>query len=383
MQCYCYLSYLLLTDAVIALPPSLSLSSTVPWLQPPIHSCGVLESHICLTAIHQCAHTQDLAPIERDDISWSYIAATRLFDLTMFITIWHRETGGHKRHVDAPLLGGLLATIERLPLYLLLSHFFLLSYKTLFQVLITDIFAASSAMYVISRLEPKRPSFFPAPYDNKLDVFATDRTKLETISYGIGLSTFINALYSYISERTFLGDFIRNNVQENEIPAYLSAHKPALAEALAHPTYIIPILRSSISPLSMPEHISHALPLSILVTILSLIYLPQKSPLNIAALVGMFVLPSNALHVYNLLPINGTAAIAIALENALRASTAAYIIAWITDDWRRPLAHARAAARRGSVRGDPEVVLKDVTQADADEIYIVEKNSVTVRRTIS
>lgn len=300
----------------------------------------------------------------------------------MFIVIWRRETGGHKRHVDAPILGGLLASIERLPLYLLLSHFFLLGYKTLFQVLLTDIFSSSSAMYVISRMEAKRPSFFPTPTSSlsSLSDLFKDRTKLETVSYGIGLSTLINALYSYVSEHAFLGEFIRNNVLENEIPAYLSAMKPALSEALAHPTYTIPILRSVLEPLSMPEHISHALPLSLLVSALSLIYLPQKSPLHLAGLVGLFVLPSNALSVYNLLPIKGTAAIAIGLENALRASTAAYIIAWITDDWRRPLANRIAYDR---TKGNPEVVLKDVTQADADEIYIVEKNSVTVRKTIS
>lgn len=341
--------------------------------------------------IHSLIHTlctplqyeQNLAPIERDDISWSYIAATRLFDLAMFITLWRRETGGHRRHVDAPVLGGLLSAIERLPLYLLLSHFFLLGYKTLFQVLLTDIFSSSAAMYVISRMEPKRPSFFPTPtsrISSIMDLFK-DRTKLETISYGIGLSTLINALYSYISEHAFLGQFIRDNVMENEIPAYLSAMKPALAEALHHPTYTIPILRSHLEPLSMPEHISHALPLSILVTALCLIYLPQKSPLNLAGLVAVYILPSNALSVYNLLPIKGTAAIAIGLENALRAATAAYIIAWITEDWRRPLAVKHD--NHHAAKGDPAVILKDITQADADEIYIVEKNSVTVRRTLS
>lgn len=301
----------------------------------------------------------------------------------MFIALWRRETGGHRRHVDAPVLGGLLSSIERLPLYLLLSHFFLLSYKTLFQVLLTDIFSSSVAMYVISRMEPKRPSFFPVPTSritSITDLFK-DRTKLETITYGIGLSTLINALYSYISEHAFLGQFIRDNVLENEIPAYLSSMKPALHEALQHPTYTIPILRSHLEPLSMPEHIAHALPLSVLVTSLCLIYLPQKSPLNLAGLVAMYVLPSNSLWVYNLLPIKGTAAVAIGLENALRASTAAYIIAWITEDWRRPLAVKHN--QNLLTTGDPTVILKDVTQADADEIYIVEKNSVTVRRTIS
>lgn len=310
----------------------------------------------------------------------------------MFIIIWRRETGGHKRHVDAPVLGGLLSSIERLPLYLLLSHFFLLSYKTLFQVLITDIFSSASAMYVISRMEPKRPSFFPTPtstISSFSDLFnfnlsnETSRTKLETITYGIGLSTLINALYSYISEHAFLGQFIRDNVLENEIPAYLSAMKPALSEALAHPTYTIPILRSALEPLSMPEHILQALPLSLLVTGLSLVYLPQKSPLHLAGLVATFIFPSNTLHVYNLLPIKGTAAIAIGAENALRAATASWIIAWITEDWRRPLAVKHNSHKLLNAKGDPEVVLKDVTQADVDEIYIVEKNSVTVRKTIS
>lgn len=332
-------------------------------------------------------YPKNLAPIERNDISWSYIAATRLFDLAMFITLWRRETGGHRRHVDAPILGGLLSSIERLPLYLLLSHFFLLSYKTLFQVLITDIFSSSAAMYVISRMEPKRPSFFPVPTSriSSISDLFKDRTKLETISYGIGLSTLLNALYSYVSEHAFLGSFIRENVLENEIPAYLSSFKPALSEILQHPTYTIPILRSHLEPLTMPEHILHSLPLSILIAILSLIYLPQKSPLNLASLIAIYVLPSNSLSVYNLLPINGKAAISIGLENSLKSFISAFIIAWITEDWRRPLAvkHISAANISHTTKGDPTVILKDVTQADADEIYIVEKNSVTVRKTIS
>lgn len=131
----------------------------------------------------------------------------------------------------------------------------------------------------------------------------------------------------------------------------------------------------------MPEHISHALPLSLLVAALCLVYLPQKSPLNLAGLVAIYVLPSNALSVYNLLPIRGIAAIAIGAENALRAATAAYITAWITEDWRRPLAVKSATQPR--IKGDPSVILKDVTEADAEEIYIVEKNSVTVRKTLS
>lgn len=351
------------------------LSSTCPY-----YACNSI-----LNSIHWLIHTyttisKNLAPIERNDIAWSYIAATRLWDLALFIVIWRRETGGHRRRVDAPLLGAVLSSIERVPLYLLLSHFFLLGYKTLFQVFITDIFAASSAMYVISKLEPKKPSFYPSPASSEtsslFDVLK-DRTKLETITYGIGLSTLINALYSYISEHAFLGQFIRDNVLENEIPAYLSSLKPALSEALANPTIAIPILRSATSPLSMPEHISHALPLSLLITTLTLVYLPQKSPLSLAGLVALLVFPSNALSVFNLLPIQMSAAVAIGAENALRAATAAYIVAWITEDWRRPY------QTHGQAVGRPDVILKDVTQAGGDEIYIVEKDSVTIRRNVS
>ena len=175
--------------------------------------------------------SQNLAPIERDDVSWSWIAAVRVVELVTAIYIWHRESGGHKRKSDAPLLGVLLQLVSRVPLYLLLSHHFLLSFKTLFQVLITDTCAASAALWVISKIEPKAATFFASPTADSPVKTAT-RSRLEMIFYAIGLSTTVNALYSYVDERVFMQDFIRKNVLQLEIPAYLSAMKPSFAFAM-------------------------------------------------------------------------------------------------------------------------------------------------------
>lgn len=308
---------------------------------------------------------QNLAPIERNDVSWSWIAAVRVLDLVTYIYIWHRETGGHKHKTDAPLLGALLQSISRVPLYLLISHHFLLSTKTLGQVFITDIFAYSAALWIISKIEPKAPAFFKHPSSDAPIATAT-RDKLEMLAYALGLSTTVNALYSYIAERAFMQKLIRDNVLEHEIPAFLSAARPSFAYAMQHPTIAIPVLRSALSPMSMPAHLLHAVPLAVTTLLLSFFYLPQKSPSNLAFLVFLLVAPSNALSTFNLLPVSFNASLLIGLDNGWKAAVAAYITAWATEDWRRPGVLAR------------QRVLKDVTQGTGD-VVLVGKDSVTFR----
>lgn len=320
---------------------------------------------------------ENLGPLERSDISYGYILGVRLIDLVAAIYVWRREAGGHRARADAPLLGMLLSLVSRVPLYLLLSHHFLLSYKTLSQLLVTDVFASAVAMWIISQVEPKRTSFFRAPPGQNsplgLDVARirsspAERSKLEMAFYALGTATLANALYSYIAERAYLTELIRRNVVETHIPAYLSALKPAAAEAMAHPTIAVPILRSAIQPLSMPAHLVHALPLSLGIAALALVYLPQKAPAGLAALLFALVAPSNALTVYNLLPVKFEAASTIGIENGFKAAAVAYILAWVTDDWRRP-------------GGKANSTLKEVSSVPSETV-IVGKDSITFRETL-
>jgi len=320
----------------------------------------------------------NLAPIERDDISWQWIAATRLWDLTLAIYVWSRETGGHRTKTDAPLLGCLLSMLSRVPLYLVLSHHFLLSPKTLFQVLVTDLFASSAALYVISKVEPKHPAFFPSPLVTAPAVdtdptIAGSQSKSEMIGYAIAIGTSINALYSYIAERAFMQQWIRKNVLELQVPAYLSAMKPSFAHAMKNPSIAIPVLRSDATPMTMPSHLLHNLALPILTLLLALFYLPQKSPAYLALLAFIVVAPTNALSSYNLLPLKLEAATAIGLDSGLKAAVAAFVSAWVTDDWRRPNNRA-AGARTGRSAGGS---LKDVTAGGQNDVVIVDKNSIT------
>ena len=323
--------------------------------------------------------TQNLAPLERSDISYGYILGVRLIDLVAAIYVWRREAGGHRARADAPLLGMLLSLVSRVPLYLLLSHHFLLSYKTLSQLLVTDVFASAVAMWIISQVEPKRTSFFRAPPGHgpdsliNLDVARlrsspAERSKLEMAFYAVGTATLANALYSYIAERAYLTELIRRNVVETHIPAYLSALKPAAAEAMAHPTIAVPILRSAMQPLTMPAHLVHAIPLSLGIAALALVYLPQKAPAGLAALVFALVAPSNALTVYNILPVKFEAASTIGIEIGFKAAAVAYILAWITDDWRRP-------------GGKANSTLKEVSDVPSETV-IVGKDSITFRETL-
>lgn len=79
--------------------------------------------------------------------------------------------------------------------------------------------------------------------------------------------------------------------------------------------------------------------------------------------------PSNALSVFNLLPLKAEASNAIGLDHGFKAALAAYIVAWATEDWRRPGRFVKQA------------VLKDVTDGTGN-LTIVEKESVTFRREV-
>jgi hypothetical protein len=289
----------------------------------------------------------------------------------MAIYIWRREAGGHRARVDAPLLGILLSLTSRVPLYLLLGHHFLLSTKTLAQILLTDTFAGAAAMFVISKMEPKRPSFYPGPAGHSsLFGLLRDKSKAEMLFYALGLSTLLTALYSYIAERQFMQALIRSNVLEHSIPAYLSSLKPAFAEAIAHPTIAVPVLRSSATPMSMPAHLLHSLALPICLAILGIVYLPQKSPEGLAGLAFLLTAPSNALAVFNLLPVTRKASAAIGLDHGFKAALAAYLVSWATEEWRRPNLVRKAQG-----------LLKDVTQNVQEEV-IVEKDSITFRERV-
>lgn len=188
--------------------------------------------------------------------------------------------------------------------------------------------------------------------------------------YAIGIATSANALYSYVAERLYLQDMIRKNVLEHSVPAYLSSLQPSMAEAMAHPTVAIPILRSALESMSMPQHVLYALPLTLLLTVLSLFVLPQKSPNQLAFLSFLLVAPSNALSVFNLLPIKAEASTTIGIENGFKAAVVAYIVSQTLDEWRRP----------GAVKseGQEPGVIKDVSD-QASGVVIVDGDSVTFR----
>ncbi|KAL7008752.1 hypothetical protein EMMF5_001498 [Cystobasidiomycetes sp. EMM_F5] len=314
---------------------------------------------------------RELAPIERDDVSYLYIVAIRLWDLTLAVYVWSRETNGHKRRADAPFLGVLLCLLARVPLYLLLSHHFLLSHKTLGQVLVTDIFASSAALWNISKIEPKAPAFFKSP-SSESPIQSATRSRVEMAFYAIGISTFINALFGYISERMYLQSMIRNNVLDVQMPAYLSAAAPSFAEALKHPSIAVPILRSAVTPQSMPTHILSALPLSLISLVLGLLYLPKKSPASLAGLAFLLTAPTNALSTFNLLPIKPLASAVIGLENGTKAAIAAFVVAWATEEWRKPATTYSSSST---------AVLKDVS-GDVDELIVVSDDTVTITERI-
>ena len=119
----------------------------------------------------------------------------------------------------------------------------------------------------------------------------------------------------------------------------------------------------------MPTHILSAVPLALVTLLLVVLYMPKKSPTALAGLAFLLTAPSNALSTFNLLPIKPVASAIIGLENGLKAALAAYIISWVTEEWRR---------------GQIATVLKDISKGgQGDSQIVVTEDSVIFREKLA
>ena len=119
----------------------------------------------------------------------------------------------------------------------------------------------------------------------------------------------------------------------------------------------------------MPTHILSAIPLALVTLLLVVLYMPKKSPAALAGLAFLLTAPSNALSTFNLLPIKPVASAIIGLENGAKAALAAYIISWVTEEWRR---------------GQLATVLKDISKGGhGDQQIVVTEDSVIFREKLA
>lgn len=61
---------------------------------------------------------------------------------------------------------------------------------------------------------------------------SNNKRTLEMLAYAVCLPTGMNAVYSYLAERVFMQDFIRNNVLVREMPAYLGGLGKGFSEIM-------------------------------------------------------------------------------------------------------------------------------------------------------
>jgi len=275
--------------------------------------------------------SETLAPIERDDVSWLYIALTKAIDLAM--AVWVYQSEGSK--FDAPLLGVLLTMIGRPTLYQFFHHHFLLSTKTMSEVLLTDATAGAAALFVLSSLLPSPATFRPQPvawFKRHLN-FAS----FQSIGVALGLGALSSALIEFVSDRTFLHQTMKAGLLEHSIPSYFAASRPASAWALAHPLVAIPTLRTNFDPLNMADAITRSLPFTISFLVLALFVIPQLPTRKLATVVFLLTTPAAFFTLWNILPVTAWSSGVAALVMGLRQALVASIMAWVLADLRRPV----------------------------------------------
>jgi hypothetical protein len=239
-------------------------------------------------------------------------------------------------HLTA-LLGILLASISRIPAYVTAHHNFLVSTTTLTQVYLTDLFANAAAFGTISSLAPRQPAFRrPQSVIGRLDFNAFASWFL-----GIALATFTSALVGYLADHVYLYGLVKRSVLDVSVPAYFSANRPPFTVAQKHPLVPVPILRSDVAPLRMPEQLVYALPLSILLSTLVLFVLPHAPNKLLAGIAALLTFTSTTLTLWNIFPVRFPCAISVGLDVALRSAASVAIIAWVLEDVRRPLKDAK------------------------------------------
>ena len=174
----------------------------------------------------------------------------------------------------------LLTVISRPPLYLFAHHYFLLSSKTLYEVLSmgaprtlasiwqslsgwTDLFAYGAAAWAISQLQPRKPTFRRQPIHF---LRSLSSASLQSAGLAIVLGTLVSALVLFVTDRLGLQGVIRRGVEERAVPAFLAPSRYNFAFANRHPTLPVPIIRSDLTGLSMRQALMYSAPLSVRVS---------------------------------------------------------------------------------------------------------------------
>lgn len=148
-----------------------------------------------------------------------------------------------------------------------------------------------------------------------------------------GLATTLGAFTAYIIEHTEGMEFVKNNVFELEVPAYLAKDTMTAAQMMAHPLVTIPSLRSFLTPHKMKTHILHSFLESIFAVPLVSI-LPALDPLELSILAFALIAPASTFLLWDVLPIYFKGAVGVGLTLALRGAVTAWVTAWVLEELR-------------------------------------------------
>ncbi|GAA5935350.1 uncharacterized protein JCM15063_001007 [Sporobolomyces koalae] len=273
----------------------------------------------------------NLAPIERDSVTWRWIFITRIWEMCLVSYVWKRVRGGLKR--EGALFGLVYALVSRSGLYMFEHSYFLLSSGAPLRLLLIDSLAFLVTLYWL-------PTFHPSPPSARAPLGLLKRLELDPALFwnlflAAGLSTFVSAFGSYAIERLGGSQFVKENVWDVEIPAYLLKDQLTSSQMMEHPTIRVPTLRHT-PPLTMSAHLLHAF-LSTLPLLALSSFLPTLSPLAIGALSFLIIsIPSTTL-LNDIFPIKLEAAAGVGATLGLKGLVGSGIVSWVIEQLRNSL----------------------------------------------
>ncbi|GAA5946799.1 hypothetical protein JCM3765_002020 [Sporobolomyces pararoseus] len=308
----------------------------------------------------------NLAPIERDSVTWRWIFITRIWEMSLVSYVWKRVRGGLKR--EGALFGLVYALVSRSGLYMFEHSYFLLSSGAPLRLLMIDCLAFLVTLYWL-------PTFHPSPPSARAPLGILKRLELDpalvyNLVFAVGLSTFVSAFGAYAIERSGGSAFVKANVWDVELPSYLMKDQLTGSQMMEQPTIHMPTLRLT-PPLTMPSHLLHAF-ISTLPLLALSSFLPTLSPLKISILAFLVIFVPSTTLLNDIFPITLEAASGVGATLALKGLVGAGVISWVIEQLRNSLLiridKTTLVVLDEDQQGDEEVV----AVAEVEEVEVVE-----------
>ncbi|GAA6015869.1 hypothetical protein JCM11491_007219 [Sporobolomyces phaffii] len=308
----------------------------------------------------------NLAPIERDSVTWRWIFITRIWETSLVSFVWKRVRGGLKR--EGALFGLVYALVSRSGLYMFEHSYFLLSSGAPLRLLLIDALAFLVTLYWL-------PTFHPSPPSARAPLGLLKRLELDpalvyNLIFAVGLSTFISAFGTYAIERLGGTAFVKANVWDVEIPAYLMKDQLTGSQMMANPTIHMPTLRLT-PPLTMFSHLLHAFISTVPLLALSS-FLPTLSPFAISLVSFLIVFVPSTTLLNDIFPITLEAAAGVGATLALKSLVGAGVISWVIEQLRSSLLVRIDKTTLLVLEEDQQGQEEVVAVAEVEEVEVIE-----------